>query len=262
MRPDEGRLVERRALGRTGLMVSPLALGTVKFGRSEGVKYPHPVRIPTDEEAAALIARAEELGINLIDTAPAYGTSEERLGLLLTGRRDRWVVCTKVGEEFVGGISRFDFSAGAVTASVERSLRRLRTDVIDVVLLHSDGLIEADPREPMEALALLKEAGKVRAIGASTKTAAGGLLAAAACDVVMLTLNPGHAEDLPAIAAAKGRGAGVLVKKAFGSGHLAMEEASRRACLRLALGTPGVSSVVTGTASIPHLEANVAAAIA
>lgn len=259
MGPDEARPVERRPLGRTGLAVSALGLGTVKLGRSEGVKYPHPVRIPGDEEAAALIARAEELGINLIDTAPAYGSSEERLGSLLAGRRDRWVVCTKVGEEFVDGVSRFDFSAGAVTASVHRSLRRLRTDVLDVVLLHSDGLIEADPREPMEALARLKEAGKVRAVGASTKTAAGGLLAAATCDVVMLTLNPGHAEDLPAIAAAKDRRAGVLVKKAFGSGHLALEESSRRACLRLALSTPGVSSVITGTASIPHLEANVAA---
>lgn len=251
------RLEERRPLGRTGLMVSPLGLGTVKLGRSEGVKYPHPVRIPDDEQAAALIDRAEALGINLIDTAPAYGTAEERLGSLLRGRRDRWVLCTKVGEEFVGGVSRFDFSAGAVRASVERSLRRLRTDVIDVVLLHSDGEIESNPAEPMEALVRLKEAGKVRAVGASTKTAAGGLHAAATCDVVMLTLNPGHHADLPAVAMAADRGVGVLVKKAFGSGHLAMDEASRRACLRLALTTRGVSSVITGTASIPHLEANV-----
>ncbi|MEI7657174.1 MAG: aldo/keto reductase [Phycisphaerae bacterium] len=253
------RLDERRSLGSTGLRVSPLGLGTVKLGRSEGVKYPHPVRIPTDAEAAALIARAEELGINLIDTAPAYGTAEERLGSLLSGRRDRWVICTKVGEEFEGGVSRFDFSARAVTASLERSLRRLRADVIDVALIHSDGLIESDAGEPMEALARLKAAGKIRAIGASTKTAAGGMRAVETCDVVMLTLNPGHAADLPAIALAADRGVGVLVKKAFGSGHLAMEEASRRECLRLALSTPGVSSVIAGTASIPHLEANVAA---
>ncbi len=255
------RLDERRPLGRTGLLVSPLGLGTVKLGRSEGVKYPHPVRIPTDDEAAALIARAEDLGINLIDTAPAYGTAEERLGMLLAGRRDRWLLCTKVGEEFEGGVSRFDFSARAVTASVERSLRRLRTDVIDLVLIHSDGVIELDPDQTVEALELLKVAGKIRAVGASTKTAAGGVRAATTCDVVMMTLHPGCDADLPAIRLAAEHGTGVLVKKAFGSGHLALEEGSRRACLRLALSTPGVSSVITGTASIPHLEANVAAAI-
>ena len=242
-------------------MVSPLGLGTVKLGRSEGVKYPHPVRIPTDDEAAALIARAEELGINLIDTAPAYGTAEERLGGLLAGRRDRWLICTKVGEEFERGISRFDFSAGAVTASVERSLHRLRTDVIDVALIHSDGAIEEHPDEALDALGRLKAAGKVRAVGASTKTVSGGLKAAMRCDVVMLTLHPGHDADLPAIRLAAERGVGVLVKKVFGSGHLALDEGSRRRCLRLALSTPGVSSVITGTASIPHLEANVASAL-
>ena len=79
-----------RPLGDTGLAVSPLGLGTVKFGRDQGVKYPSGFTIPDDHEAADLLALAHDLGINLIDTAPAYGRSEERLGPLLRGQREHW----------------------------------------------------------------------------------------------------------------------------------------------------------------------------
>jgi aryl-alcohol dehydrogenase-like predicted oxidoreductase len=239
-------------------MVSPLGLGTVKFGRSQGVKYPTAVRIPSDAEAAALLDRAAELGINLLDTAPAYGNAEERLGQLLQGQRDRWVICTKVGEEFEQGVSRFDFSPAAIVASVERSLRRLRTDVIDVALVHSDGAIETamESAGVLDALRSLRDRGLIRAFGASTKTIEGGLLAVRTCDVVMLTLNPQQQDDLEAIRRAHAAGVGVLIKKVYGSGHLAQDDAGRRRCLELALGTPGVSSVIIGTTSPTHLHAN------
>jgi aryl-alcohol dehydrogenase-like predicted oxidoreductase len=77
--------------------------------------------------------------MNLLDTAPAYGESEERLGRLLRRCRRDWVIVTKVGEEFQDGKSRFDFSAAATRASVERSLRRLGVDALDAVLIHSSG---------------------------------------------------------------------------------------------------------------------------
>src|SRR5690606_33729328 len=89
-----------RPLGSTGFKVSPLGLGTVKLGRDQGVKYPTGFTIPGDDDASLLLAQARELGINLIDTAPAYGRSEERLGPLLRGQRDEWVIVSKVGEEF------------------------------------------------------------------------------------------------------------------------------------------------------------------
>ena len=88
-------------LGNTGLHVARISLGTVKFGRTAGVKYPAAVKMPTDDEARELLATARALGINLIDTAPAYGIAEERLGGLLYGQRDDWLICTKVGEEYV-----------------------------------------------------------------------------------------------------------------------------------------------------------------
>jgi aryl-alcohol dehydrogenase-like predicted oxidoreductase len=98
-----------RPLGNTGLIVSPLGLGTVKLGRDQGVKYPNGFTIPDDAAARALLDQARALGINLIDTAPAYGVSEQRLGPLLRGQREDWVIVSKVGEEFENGQSRFDF---------------------------------------------------------------------------------------------------------------------------------------------------------
>ena len=89
-----------RPFGDTGIEVSPIGLGTVKLGRDQGVKYPNGFTIPDDKAASDLIALARDLGINLIDTAPAYGVSEERLGPLLKGQRQNWVICSKVGEEF------------------------------------------------------------------------------------------------------------------------------------------------------------------
>ena len=94
-----------RPLGSTGLLVSPLGLGTVKLGRDQGVKYPNGFQIPDDDEARMLLKLARDLGINLIDTAPAYGRSEERLGPLLRGQRQDWVIVSKVGEEFADGQS-------------------------------------------------------------------------------------------------------------------------------------------------------------
>jgi aryl-alcohol dehydrogenase-like predicted oxidoreductase len=110
-----------KALGSTDMEVSALGLGTVKLGRNEGVKYPSEFRIPDDRHAASLLSEAQDLGINLIDTAPAYGNSEERLGKLLAGQRDRWLICSKVGEEFEHGQSRFDFTPEHTRSSVETS---------------------------------------------------------------------------------------------------------------------------------------------
>ena len=91
----------KRILGQTGIEVSCLGLGTVKFGRNQEVKYPGTFSLPEDKQITALLDQAKDLGINLLDTAPAYGSSEQKLGRLLKDRQD-WVICTKVGEEFAG----------------------------------------------------------------------------------------------------------------------------------------------------------------
>lgn len=255
----------RRPLGSTGLETSVLALGTVKFGRRLGLKYTAPPELPTDHELHALLDMAQELGITTLDTAPAYGVSEQRLGSLLADRgdRDRWLVCTKAGEHFdetdgPDGSSSFDFSPAGIRASVERSIVRLRTDVVDVVLLHSSGEDElALFEEPLDTLRAMQRAGHVRAVGASTKSPEGGRRCVERCDVAMLTINVEAHADGPACAGAARAGVGVLAKKPLASGSTGDPAAS----LRFVLAQPGVSAAVVGTTSPDHLRANAEAAI-
>ncbi len=256
-----------RPLGNTGMQVSALGLGTVKLGRRAGLKHPRAFTVPDERSARELLALARDLGINLLDTAPAYGNSEERLGTLLAGQRRDWILCTKVGEAFEDGRSRFDFSPEATRNSVLRSLRRLDTDVLDVVLVHSDGddLRIMAQLGTLDMLRQLQQVGVVRAYGISTKTLAGGLAAAQQCDVVMVTYNLRQREEGEVLDACARQGVGALVKKPLDSGLLlcADERSSAdpaqtlRDSLALALGHDGTTSAVVGTISPEHLRENV-----
>lgn len=250
-------VLPRRPLGRTGLTASLLGLGTVKFGRRTGVRYPRPFDLPDDAAAAALLDRARELGVDLLDTAPAYGESEERLGRVLHGRREDFLLVTKCGERFDGRCSHFDFSAAHTTASVHASLRRLRTDRLDCVLLHSNGddaALLADGAA-LDALDRLKRAGALRSYGISTKSVAGSRAALGRVDLLMITLAPDDADDRALARDAAEQGCGILVKKALHSGHA--EDPA--AALRAVAACDGVGSIVVGTIDPAHLAANAAA---
>jgi len=247
--------MEYRRLGETGIDVSLLGLGTVKLGRNTGVNYPRSFRLPTPREARRLLESAHSLGVNLIDTAPAYGTSEERLGELLAGRRKHWVIVTKVGEEFDGTRSRHEFGATNTDFSVCRSLRRLRTDFLDVVLIHSDGSDEQILNEhgALDCLKQLRKQGLIRAVGISHKTPRGAAAALdKGADVIMATLNPRESAEADVIELAGRRGCGALIKKALAGGREKPE------ALRFAARHPGVSSIVVGTLSPEHLANNAA----
>ncbi|WP_459206880.1 aldo/keto reductase [Pseudomonas sp. MLB6B] len=251
-----------RALGSTGLRVSPLGLGTVKLGRDQGVKYPTGFTIPDDDAARRLLAQARELGINLIDTAPAYGRSEERLGPLLRGQRDDWVIVSKVGEEFDAGQSYFDFSAAHTRRSVERSLKRLETDRLELVLVHSDGndLAILEHEAVYETLAALKQEGKILGYGLSGKTVAGGLKALERGDCAMVTYNLAEQSERPVLDYAAAQGKAILVKKALASGHVCLSPGVDpvRASFELLFAHPGVDSAIVGTIDPLHLAHNVA----
>ena len=248
--------MEQRELGSTGIKVSVLGLGTVKLGRSEGVKYPHPFTIPDDSQARRLLDTAAELGINLLDTAPAYGDSEARLGRLLKGRRQQWVLCTKAGEEFEGGQSRYDFRPETLHASVRRSLQRLGADCLDIVLLHSDGRdTEILQEGALEALKEIKQQGLVRAVGMSVKTAAGGCLAAEQGDAVMLCYRPDYQDEAAVLEHCARHGAGALIKKVLDSGHAVSPDVPVRN-LRFALAHPAATAAIVGTISQEHLREN------
>lgn len=258
--------LEKRKLGKTGLEVSCLGLGTVKIGRNQDVKYPSSFSLPSDDEVSALLARAKELGINFIDTAPAYGSSEQRLGRLLKERQD-WIICSKVGEEFTAGKSHFDFSAAHTQRSIERSLRDIGTDYLDIVLIHSDGgdckILESS--DCPETLLRLKDKGLIKAVGMSTKTVEGGMKAAEMLDLVMVTYNPSMQEDAIVIDHALALDKGILVKKALNSGHDCIDDDAfentvgtnfTQRNLRFALDKKGVTSVIVGTINHQHLQEN------
>lgn len=267
---NSATLLPKRPLGSTGIDVSCLGLGTVKFGRNEGVKYPRDFALPDDHSVQSILRQCAERGMNLIDTAPAYGNSENRLGLLLENRQ-QWIICSKVGEEFDNGESHYDFSAGHTRKSLERSLKRLRTDYLDIVLVHSDGSDEAiiHHSDCLETLQRAREDGLIRAYGMSTKTVAGGLLTVRHADLVMVTLNRSATDDVVVIEAAHKQGKGVLIKKALNSGHVLTghTEASPppqdpvQDSLDFIFANPGVDAVIIGSITAQHLQHNIDCAI-
>ena len=149
--------MEYRQLGRSGLRVSPLCLGTMNFGG------------PTDAATAGrIIARAREAGVNFIDTADVYtgGASEEITGAAIRGDRDGWVVATKVANATGTGPNGAGLSRKWVMAAAEASLRRLGTDYVDIYYLHKED--HATPlAETVHAMGDLIRAGKVRYFGLS-----------------------------------------------------------------------------------------------
>ncbi|MDA1101088.1 MAG: aldo/keto reductase [Proteobacteria bacterium] len=248
--------MELRQLGTRGPWVSPIGLGSTKFGRLEGVKYPQAFTLPSDGQLTDLLALAKEWGINLVDTAPAYGNSEARIGALI-GRDDHWRMATKVGETFVDGRSHFDFSPAAIRASVEHSRRLLRRDVLDIVLLHmpDDDVAIMQDGAAITMLLELREQGLITAVGASTKNLAAGLMAVEHCDLVMITLNPSDQSQRPVLAAARNAGKGILIKKPLDSGYHSDVDVALASLVR----EPGVGSVVVGTIDPVHLAGNCAA---
>ena len=269
--------MQLRTLGKSSVEVPTIGLGTVKIGRMAGLKYPAAQMahgLPDDAQVLALLREAAKLGVSLIDTAPAYGLSEQRLGELLyrIQPRNRWVLSSKVGEEFSvdpstgAGVSRYEFSPEAITTSIERSLKRLKTDYLDIALLHFSSSVDDElvlsQHDAYNTLASLQAQGKVRAIGASTASLAGGIIATQRCEVAMLTFSPTERRDTTALIEARSSGCGILIKKALDSGHIAEPTEPGQshpptepvqAALRLVLAEPAVNSVIVGTTNPKHL---------
>src|SRR3954451_467942 len=152
--------MENRSLGRTGVSVSPLCLGAMMFGDWGTSDH---------EESIRIIHRALDAGINFVDTADVYsrGESEEIVGKALAGRRDRVVLATKVHGRMGDDPNQYGNSRRWILQEVESSLRRLRTDWIDLYQIHRPEP-DTDVDETLGALTALQRAGKIRAFGSST----------------------------------------------------------------------------------------------
>jgi L-galactose dehydrogenase len=152
--------VRYKTLGRTGVNVSVIGFGGSPLGNEFGAINPG--------EGERAVHAAIERGINFFDVAPYYGRTlaEERLGAALQGKRDKVVLATKLGRY---DVEAFDFSEQRVRSSIEESLRRLRTDYVDILTAHD---IEFGEREQIvektiPAMRALEQEGKIRSVGIS-----------------------------------------------------------------------------------------------
>jgi len=256
-----------RALGATSLRVPALGLGAAHVGRHD---------VP-DDDAARLLHEALDLGVTLLDTAPSYGLSEERIGRHLAHRRDEFVLCTKGGYG-VSGVA--DWTGPVIVAGVDQALGRLRTDRIDVFLLHScprDVLVRG---EVVDALEAVVRAGKVRVAGYSgDNDALDHAVASGRFGVVEASVNLCDQRALrEAVPMAAAKGVGVVAKRPLANapwrfaarpvGDYAETYWSRlRAmdldptplawdalALRFAAYAPGVSACIVGTSRVEHLR--------
>jgi aryl-alcohol dehydrogenase-like predicted oxidoreductase len=152
-----------RILGRTGLKVSVIGVGTWQFGGEWGRAF-------TPADVDAILGAAGEAGINLLDTAECYGDhlSERLIGGALAGRRDRWIIATKFGHHFHEAFKRSNhFDPADVVRQLDASLRALRTDYVDLLQCHSANDEQFRTEGLWEALLKEQARGRVRHLGLS-----------------------------------------------------------------------------------------------
>jgi len=217
-----------RLLGASGTRVSEIGIGAFPLsgytedadGRRTGWSG------SSDAQAVALIHRAEELGINLIDSAESYGNghSEEVVGRALRGRRDRWLIATKVTTNQGLSAGMADLEAAVrrrIHDAAEASLRRLGSDYIDVYQLHALPLAGAEAAV-MQALMELKQRGLVRLIGVSSNDVAAirGLAALGDVDVLQVGYNLIERQGAATLDYARGAGMGTLIRVPLAKGML------------------------------------------
>jgi aryl-alcohol dehydrogenase-like predicted oxidoreductase len=152
-----------RTLGRTGLRVSVVGVGTWQFGGEWGKDFTQP-------EVDAILGAARDCGINFIDTAECYGDhlSERFIGTAIAGHREKWIVATKFGHHFHQSFERtMHFDPADVARQLDASLKALRTDYVDLLQCHSAKDHEFDTDGLWAALQREQQKGKVRHLGIS-----------------------------------------------------------------------------------------------
>jgi len=285
--------IGKRILGRTGADVTILGYGAMELrGLPRGPRI-------DDDDAGRLLNAVLDGGINLIDTSPDYGGSEELIGRHIGHRRDEYFLASKCGcllELPTDAAPPYphDYSPANVRADVEQSLRRLRTDRLDLVQVHmSPSVAELTDNRTVETLQDLRDEGKVRFIGMSgILPDLPGHIAMNVFDVFQIPYSALQREHEDLITDAVSAGAGTLIRGGAARGAasddknwrtgpigLAAEESQRRwqasgvedlladvgmsrmeFVLRFTLSHPGLSSTIVGTANPAHLDGNIAIA--
>ena len=216
---EEAEMVATRAFGDTGITVSEIGLGTWQLGRS--AQWPDG---PDEGDAIRIVHAALDAGVTFIDTAPGYadGQSELNIGAALRGRSDEVVICTKFGHTPEGTTN---WAVEAIGPSVRRSAERLGVDHIDIVVLHNPPaeILDGTRSDHYEALEELKQAGLIRAYGASVDWSddVDLVLATTQSRALEVRMSALYQEPWDAVARAYDEGVGTIIKVPLESGWLA-----------------------------------------
>ena len=230
--------MDYRPLGRTGWNISTVSYGAWAIGGpAEASGTPIGWGRTSDDESLAAIRRARDLGVTFFDTADSYGfgRSESLLGIVLSRTRQEVVLATKVGvvRGSTGELKK-DFSRQHIFHAVDGSLKRLRTDYIDVYQVHNPTIDELRREEIQEAMDMLQDAGKIRFWGVSISTPEEGLEIvqrgwAHTLQVLYNVLNQAPAREL--FPAAKEKGYGLIARVPLANGTTASTGWERRGLL-------------------------------
>jgi aryl-alcohol dehydrogenase-like predicted oxidoreductase len=277
--------LERRRLGRTGLSVTVLGFGAMDLGG------PPAANDISDEDAGRVLNAVLDSGINFIDTAICYGTSEARIGQAISHRRKEFVLATKCGCQAGKPMGTPNIHTAAnIRAGVEHSLRTMRTDYLDIVQFHQSLNRETWESEgALDELLKMRAEGKLRFIGVSgifpnlIEQVDSGIF-----DVFQIPYSAVQREHERTIAKASANGAGIIIRGAVARGAptdwnkryymLTGEEMSGRwdkakldellgsmsrmeFMVRFAIAQPDLDTTIVGTKNVDHLRANVAAAL-
>ncbi len=284
-------MVRKRPLGKTGLVVSEIGLGTMEL-RGPRIWDGRPV---SPSAAERLLNTALDLGINFIDTSPDYGLSETYIGRFLASRRDEYVLATKCGCYLVDRGSydetRHVWTRRNILDNVSESLERLRTDHVDLLQLHNARIQEVRDNGILDALQEIKDSGRARFIGvSSTWPDLVDFIEVETMDTIQTTYSALDLAHQDLISAAARKGLGTIVRGAVAKGALTdlesrnlvenlrmtvgkreLWESSRleevlgemrpmEFLVRFALTHPDVNTVILGTLNPDHLRENLAAA--
>lgn len=267
--------METVALGSTGIQVSRLGIGLSEIGS-------------TPMEAAAvesLLNGALDIGVNFLDTAACYGNSEELVGKTVAHRRSEYALASKCGH-VAGGYEGEAWTAQTVTDSIDRSLRLLQTDYVDLMQLHSCSVEVLEQGDVIDALLKARDAGKTRYVGYSGDNEAAMWAVESGIFQTLQTsfsLVDQKARD-GLLATAEAQGMGVIIKRPIGNGVWGRAQASSDYArqyhqryrditakgkiegeydpIRMAMGFtfahPEVDTAIVGTTNLRHLESNAA----
>ncbi len=290
---SEANELPKLAFGATGFECTQLGFGAMELASAGGTA--------DEPEAAKLLHRVLDLGINFIDTAPDYATSEEVIGRAISSRRDEFFLASKCGclvdrqPRLENGKLEHDFSQANIRAGVEQSLRRMRTDHLDLVQIHSSPARRTIEEEgSVEEMLRLRDEGKVRFLGmSSTLPELEGHLAMGVFDAFQIPysmLQPEHDQIIQKVA---DTGAATIIRGGVARGATAPDHdldaahdywrgfaLERRSLwdradldsildgmprmefmLRFVLAHPGLHTTIVGTSKLLHLESNVAIAV-